>query len=289
MQRRIFILLVLCASIPAAASPDRASEIVRKARAALGGESKLAEVRSLSLTGSLRRVTPDQDVDGKVVLSLVLPDKFRRDETLRIMGGDGPTLVNAWDGASEWRDVKTDALAGGVQIVRRAPPSTQPAPRRAIPETKADMARLALATLLSTPTSMPVEWSYVGPVETDAGAAEAVDATGADGFKVRLYVDAKTSMPMAIAYHGLEPPRAVFRTRRAPTPPPAGQPDDLPDIPAPREVDFQINLSDYKKVGAVLLPHRFEKLVDGTVVEEWAIEKAQVNPSIDASQFVNKK
>jgi hypothetical protein len=298
MARRVFILTILLCALagPTAAGPipdtDRAADILRQAREALGGETQLGAVRSLVLSGSLRRMTEDQDIDGRIELSLLLPDKFRRDETIRVMGSDGPTIIAAWDGTGEWRDVKTDALAGGVQIVRRtAPPPAGAAgapARPAMPMTKADMIRLALATLLTAPASTEVRFAYVGPAETDAGKAEVLDATGPDGFQMRIYFDAQTHRPMAVAYRTLEGPRATFRTMRGGSPPPADQ-SAAPTPPPPREVDVQLNLGDFRKAGGVLLPYRFEKLVDGKFVEEWSIEKAQVNPSIEASRFANTK
>jgi hypothetical protein len=295
MTRHAVVFIILAAALTGgvdAGGADRAEDILRQAREALGGETQLGAVRSLSLTGALRRVTEDQDVDGRIDLALLLPDKFRRDETIRVMGNDGPTLIAAWDGTAEWRDVRTDALAGGVQIVRRAAPAPSgaagAAPRPpAIPHTKADMIRLALATLLTAPASTQVSFTYAGPVETDAGKAEALDATGPDGFQMRIYFDAGTHRPMAVAYRTVEGPRAVFRAMRAGSAPPANAAPEQP--PAPREVDVHINLGEFRKSGGVLLPHRFEKMVDGKLVEEWTIEKAQVNATIEPSRFVNKK
>jgi hypothetical protein len=290
------LLAALCTGALPARAADRAAEILRQARAALGGEEKLTAVRSLVLKGALRRVTDGQDVDGRLELSMLLPDRFRRDETLRLLGNDGPTLIAAWDGSSEWRDVRTDALAGGMQIVRRSPAAPEGAaapPRPAIPPTKADMMRLSVAMLLAAPPSSSLSFEYAGPVETDAGRAEALDVKGPDGFAMRLYFDAETHRPIAAAYRTVEGPRPVIRAMRADSPEQARrsteQADrDLAQAPAPREVDVQINLGDFRQAGGVYLPHRFEKVVDGTLVEEWSIEKAQVNAEIEPARFVKK-
>jgi hypothetical protein len=58
---------------------------------------------------------------------------------------------------------------------------------------------------------------------------------------------------------------------------------DLPE--KPEEVDFYIRLSDHKKVGGLLLPHKFTFLTESEVSEEFEISKYQVNPQFKSDKF----
>ena len=53
----------------------------------------------------------------------------------------------------------------------------------------------------------------------------------------------------------------------------------------PEEADFYIRLTDHKKVGSVMLPHKFTFLTDNEVSEEFEISKYQVNPQFKADRF----
>ena len=54
---------------------------------------------------------------------------------------------------------------------------------------------------------------------------------------------------------------------------------------APEEVEFYIRLSDQKKVGNLLLPHKFTFLTENEVSEEFEISKYQMNPPFKSDKF----
>ena len=53
----------------------------------------------------------------------------------------------------------------------------------------------------------------------------------------------------------------------------------------PEEVEFYIRLTDHKKVGGLMLPHKLTFLTESEVSEEFEISKYQVNPQFKADQF----
>jgi len=55
--------------------------------------------------------------------------------------------------------------------------------------------------------------------------------------------------------------------------------------PAPEEVDFYIRMTDYKKVGGVMVPHKLTFLTENEVSEEFEISKYQLNPQFKADRF----
>jgi hypothetical protein len=54
---------------------------------------------------------------------------------------------------------------------------------------------------------------------------------------------------------------------------------------APEEVDFYIRLTDHKKVGGLMLPHKLTFLTENEVAEEFEISKYQLNPQFKADLF----
>ena len=54
---------------------------------------------------------------------------------------------------------------------------------------------------------------------------------------------------------------------------------------APEEVEFYIRLSDHKKVGGVMLPHKLTFLTENEVSEEFEISKYQLNPQFKTDHF----
>jgi hypothetical protein len=55
--------------------------------------------------------------------------------------------------------------------------------------------------------------------------------------------------------------------------------------PIPEEVDFYIRLTDHKKVGGLMLPHKLTFLTESEVSEEFEISKYQLNPQFKADLF----
>jgi hypothetical protein len=53
----------------------------------------------------------------------------------------------------------------------------------------------------------------------------------------------------------------------------------------PEEVDFFIRLTDHKKVGGLLLPHKFTFLTGEEVSEEFEVSKYQINPQFKSDTF----
>ena len=77
-------------------------------------------------------------------------------------------------------------------MIRTAPPPTGDAEAQALRNARADLARMALAFLLTSPASMPLEFTYGGEAESDDGKADVVDAKGAGNFAARIFLDQKT-------------------------------------------------------------------------------------------------
>jgi hypothetical protein len=93
-MRTRHVLLVLClaaaqaaagaqvpAPVPSAQSVEAAAKILADARAALGGEAKLAAVKTFAATGRTRRISGENLVPIEFEIDVALPDKYvRKDE-----------------------------------------------------------------------------------------------------------------------------------------------------------------------------------------------------------------
>jgi hypothetical protein len=53
----------------------------------------------------------------------------------------------------------------------------------------------------------------------------------------------------------------------------------------PEQVDFFIRLTEYKRVGGLLLPHKLTFLTESEVSEEFQVAKYQVNPQFKPDTF----
>ena len=293
MQRLIVSLISLAMTLggfAARISGDaKAEQLLAQARAALGGDSNLARVQGLTATGTYQRDAGDRQLNGEVTIDLQLPDKMLRTESMRPMGDATIEMLQGVNGDQVLRHSRT--IGGGPNMmVRIAPPGGADGEAQALRNQRADMARFALALLLTSPSSMPLEYAYGGEAEADDGKADVVDAKGPGSFAVRLFLDQKTHRPLMLAYRGAAP-RMVMRTQRGDGPPPgAGVPPGIPagELPPPQIVDLQLFLDDYRSVDGVLLPHRLSRSIDGKPNEEITFKAIRINPAFKADAFTAK-
>jgi hypothetical protein len=286
---------------PAApAAPDpKAQDVIKQARAALGGDVALAKVQSLTVTGSARRTFGEREVTADVTLEVLFPDKYKRTEDVGIQGGPSFTRVSAVNGSEVWDD-STNRGGGGFRFGGPGGPGGPAGPGgqggqggRQITEEdrqrfrqmqerrmKGEFARYALIWLLKT--DAPV--TYGGVAEAPDGKADVLDVKPADAPAMKLFVDQASHKPLMLTYEGLMPRIAFNRTGQRPTPEEIEKMRNTP----PQQVTFEVHFTDYKKVDGVLLPHTITQGTNGTVNEEFTIEKYKLNTPLKPEQFVKK-
>src|SRR5258708_33916285 len=90
MQRLMMSLIALgmmFGRLIAGADGDaKTAALLKQARAALGGESKLARVQGLSATGTLARDMGDRQGTGELTIEVQLPDKVVRTDSISPIG-----------------------------------------------------------------------------------------------------------------------------------------------------------------------------------------------------------
>ncbi len=288
----LFVLILLSGPVLA---DTQADEILKQARAAIGGEEQIQKIQGLNLVGQYRRVFGDRQMAGDREISILLPNKYSVEDSMN-PGGLSTAIVNTrtLNGDHAWN---ASSGGGGGMIFRVGGPGGQ----QATPEQmeaalrriyQIEMTRYLLALTLTTPSTFAVEYKYAGESDVEDAKADVIDVTGPDRFSVRIFFDKQSHLPLLLSYRGPKP-RIMTMTRQG-----GGNSEDAKkareeaekklhsEAPAvPEEVDFYIRLTDHKKVAGLMLPHKFTFLQDTEVSEEFEISKFQMNPQFKSDKF----
>jgi hypothetical protein len=307
------------------AAQDRVAGIISAARKALGGEDKIAGLKTLTAEGPFRRSMGGRDMEGTLIVTLGRPDKMHRLEEMQ-MGGmvGGPVIERtmAVSGASSWEDTQNRGGMGGGMRIMMAGPGQGPGGGTLTPEQineartrrmRVQMHRLTAALLADAGT----QWVDAGIAESPDGKADILECKEETGRTLRLFIDQDTKLPLMVQYQDPKPMVMVAGGRGPggpggpppPPPPPGGAPvAGGPPLPPPAPMSqeemqkrveemrrnppplgtYAIHLSEFKKVDGIMLPHKLETSLDGEPNEEWTIEKFKVNPSIKADLWEKK-
>jgi hypothetical protein len=308
--RRILsaVALAAVASAPAFADGNagaaRAEEVLKQARAALGGEEKLRGVQGLSIKGKFRRVMQEREMSGEREFDLLLPDSFMRTESIAFPGmPTSLTNSRAVSGGTFW--TTGGGRAGGMIIMRGdgqepTPEQKAKAEQEQARQMRAEMARYVLALLLTAPPDFPLEFKYAGEATAEDGSADVIDAAGPEGFSARLFLDKQTHLPLMLSYRAPKP-RVFTMTMRQPGGGHGGgkaggktQEELIKEAQdrmkaegpvKPEEVEMQVRFEDYRETSGLLLPHRITSGAEGETSEEWDIKSYALNPPFKADKF----
>ena len=204
------ILIAGLADLPRAQAQTKdAASVIAAARQALGGEKKLAAVKSFTAQGRTRQVRGENLVPIEFEIFVELPDKYLRKDEIPAQES-GPTA---------------SGFAGDDLLVDPLPPAPMPDPARKarVTQLKQDFARLALGMFAGSFPSYPLTFTYVGQAEAPQGKADVVDAKGPDNFTLRFFVHSDTHLPIMVSWQAPAPPaRGGGPGRGAPGAPGAG-------------------------------------------------------------------
>lgn len=281
----ISLVLTLGSYAARAAGDAKAADLLAQARAALGGEKRLADVKGLSCAGTVNRAMGDRQISGEVTIDLQLPDKMLRTDSISPMGDSALVVTELGiNGDTLLRSTKTVNAPPGM-IIRTPPPPAKgsDAEAQALRNSRAELARFTVALLLSAPPSVPIEFAYAGEAESPDGKADVLDLKGPNSFVAKLFLDKSSHRPLMLTYRGVAPRMIVQRSDGPP--PSAGAPRDLPAPPAPEAVDINVYFDDYRTVDGVLLPHHISRAIGGETNEEWTFKTMKVNPVFKADAF----
>ena len=298
MSKLLLTLSIVLFSVSIAFGDDaRAQEILKQARQAIGGDEQIQKIHGLQINGQYRRVFGERQMGGDREISILLPNKYLVEDAMNA-GGLSTAMINfrGLNGDQAWSG---NSGGGGGMIFRMGGPGGQQAsPEQMEAMLKriytAEFSRYLLAMILTPPPSLAVEYKYAGESDVEDLKADVIDVSGPDNFSVRVFFDKSSHLPLLLSYRGPKP-RVVTMTRQAGG---AAKPEEIKkareeaekkmhaEAPAaPEEVDFYIRLTDHKKVGGVMLPHKLTFLTENEVSEEFEISKYQLNPQFKADHF----
>lgn len=222
MKRTAALCVAASALAAAALAADQArntDEILAEARKALGGE-KLAAVRSLKAEGRTLRAAPNgTSMESEFELSLELPDKYLMRSVLAAMGNMSVYRLTGFNGGQAIEEVdRPPSLAGGNVVFRIQGPGgsvTDPAKmtdeqkaefnKRRVLANKTEFARLALGMFAASPAAFPLTFADGGQAESPDGKADVLDVAGEGGFAAKLFIDARTRLPLMLSWMDREP------------------------------------------------------------------------------------
>lgn len=296
-----------------AVSDEKSVALLADLRKAIGGDAKIAALKTVSFEGTYRRVQGEQDTTGDLELYFAAPDKFQRVEQFSFGPNPGPRIAQTVSGTEGWMGPLgpvpggmafrfggpggpgggPGGAAGGPGGGNRGPGG--PGGQRIDPGLIAKQTywRTALAMFPGTDATSALSFTYVGKAESPDGEADVLDVKGDGNFKARLFVDAKTHLPVMLTYQERErnfrqvqrnqgETDEAFRARMRAEREAAGPP------PPPKMIDISMFITEHKDVGGVKVPHHFTMQTGDKPTEEWELKKSKANPKFDDEQFKRK-
>jgi hypothetical protein len=315
----------------------KAASVMADLRKALGGEQKIAALKALSLRADYRREIGAMSgaggggqmimimgpggsgggaqLTGKLEIDLELPERYLRADI-----GTGlmtMTRTEGFEGARPFSDVA--ANSPGMRVMTDSPSADPARTKAALRRHNAELARLLLGVVGTTHASFPVSYAYGGIAESPDGEAHVIDVSGPDDFKVRLYVDTESNLPLMLSYLDAEPRIVTRSMTRDGGSGPGGHgaapvvtgggghvqvsrgaqareltPEQQAEIDKARKeaeatpakmVEYRLFFSDYRKVDGLSMPHRIARGTGNKTTEEWDVTSYKVNPTFKADRF----
>jgi len=222
-MKRVFNFIVvmgLAAEALVVGQGQDASKVLSLVHEALGGDKKIAAVKTLAVTGRSAKVNGDSTAPATdFEIAMELPDKYMKKEVVATIGSNTIARTTGFngDGLIEAMDTPPSVGGGGMMVMRfggpgGAAPGAQPTPEQAAEMRKgalqaahADFARLTLGMFASSFSAFPLEFSYAGQAEAPDGKADVIGIKGDDNFQARLFVDSTSHLPLMLTWMAKEP------------------------------------------------------------------------------------
>jgi hypothetical protein len=297
----------MAASAIATAQPpaaDAAAKVLAQTREALGGEARLAAIKTLVAAGRSRQVRGDNLVPIEFEIAIELPDKYVRKDEIPAQESDPTTVGFNGDELVQFPVPTIPAMAaraGGPPAPTTA--QLEAAHKARLANVRQDFARLTLGLFGASFSSYPLTFTYVGKAEAPQGKADVLDARGPAGFAARLFVNAETHLPIMISWmapvgpqRGMPPGmmRGGPPSTSGPPPASAGQPPS-PAGSSPASAgqgpppESRIYYGDYRTVNGMQFPFRLRRAVGADTVEETTFDGFKINTKIDPKKFEVRK
>jgi hypothetical protein len=311
----VLLLLIFSESAQSQSNPQnsasqnetaRAEELIKLARAAIGGEEVLGGIRTITATGKYNRFVKYLSVQspkkveekqkalpGKMEFDFALPDKFRRRVTASRLRGFDYSFAQVVNGADAWRDPPTRPISsyGDGRVI-----DVGDVERTAFihaTSAKQGLSYFSIGWLMLPLPGYPLKMSYQGLYRIGAENAHAILASGDSGFRFTLLLDMKTYAPMALAISFVEEIQPVvlveaagFFSRRFMQETSARARAERKARTKPSQpCEMLIRFSDRRPVNGALLPFRVTTILNGEVIEEMKMSEFEINRPVNPKKF----
>jgi hypothetical protein len=217
-MKKLTLVLMLVAMVAASAfaqAPDakaKADEVLKKARAAIGSDSKFKNVQALSAEGTIRQNQGDRQMESQLELEMLMPDKVKVSQTMQF-----GTNVRAFDGTNFWADFVPAVGMGGPggggfrNFGGPGGPGGANSPMATYmqQQQRREMVQILLAWFLAPPASTGMQYTYVGEAPgPENSKLDVVDAKTSDGLTTRLYFNKDTYRLVGLSYKAKQMRRA---------------------------------------------------------------------------------
>jgi hypothetical protein len=285
---------------------DRAKELIRLARAAIGGEHALGRIQTLTASGKYNRFVKYVSVQsprkveekrrtlpGKMEFEFALPDKFRRRVTGETLRGYGYSFAQVVNNDQAWRDPPLRPISSNRD--RRVIDVGDVARTEFIQATgaKQELSYFSVGWLMLPLPGYPVEMSYSGVYWDGLEEAHAIVAQGESGFRFIILLDLKTYAPMAVAISFFEDIQQTVMVESAGLFDRKFMQETYARARAERKArakpaqryEMLIRFSDRRPVEGVRLPFRATTSLNGETVEEMTVNEFEINRPINPKRF----
>jgi len=235
----LMLVLTMTASAfaQAADAKAKADEILKQARAAIGSESKLKSLQTLSASGTARTTFGQFQMENTLEIEMMMPDKIKK-----TTDGQRGTNITALNGATLWQDNIAPVGGGGFggpgggggnrQVViggaggpggpgRMGANSPMAVYRQQV--NRREMLQIMIGLLLAAPESAQIQYTYLAEAPGPEGSKlDVIEGKGTENFTVRLYLDQQSHQLVGLSYKGKSMTQAFGGRRGGPGAPGAG-------------------------------------------------------------------
>ncbi len=193
----------------------RAEELLRQARAAIGGDAAINAVKNLVITGKASHSITlpehgERQAIGNVEMALDTSGKLHKKFNVHLNAPEGAAkgkqileeqsiIVRRRANGSEPETLRLEAPELGEKIHRRIEASHTN-----------ELARMLLGLLATASPTFEVIYNYLGEGSVDGASADIIEARGADNFAVKLYFDKQSHLPLMMSYRAVKPQQMLI-------------------------------------------------------------------------------
>lgn len=288
------------------AKVERAGELIKLARVALGGEDALNSIQTLSVSAKLRRplkyvsiqspkkvVEKEKVLSGKIELDFLLPERFRKRTSGERLRGFPFAFIEVVNGARAWRNPPLRAISSHrdnrVIDVDDFEKTTELQRRGA----RQQLSIFSLGMLLTALPAYPLQFTYLGRIASLDAEANAIVVTDPENNRMFLLLDPKSNIPLALAWKYIairhktviiEAP-GFYNSRFFRETIQRAQRERQERTTPPQPYEMQMRFSEYRMVSRVLLPHRITTTLNNEIIEELTFNEFEINRPINPKKF----